>query len=179
MPAPTRRRSHSLAAVVVVALLLAGCAGKKAATTAASSPTTTATATTVEPTTTTNPPGTAAEKAWIAGVGKLRQRIDRTVLRSGVVTQASLREEAAAARSCRPGLDKLGDLGGRLAKGVQRAQRACVSYARAGDARARVAPYLNTASSRVEELLNQSSDQAGNGSNGLREAAAMATDALL
>jgi hypothetical protein len=174
MPAPTRRRSHSLA-LVVVALLLAGCAGKKAATTAA----TTATTAAVEPTTSTNPPATAAEKAWIAGVGKLRQRIDGTVLRSGVVTQASLREGAAAARSCRPGLDKLGDPGERFAKAVQRAQRACASYARSGDAQARVAPFLNTASPRVEELLNQATEHAGNGSNGLREAEAMAKEALL
>jgi len=179
MPAPTRRRSYSLAAVVVVALLLAGCAGKKAATTAATTATTTATATTVEPTTTTNPPATAAEKAWIAGVGKVRQRIDRTVLSSGTVTQASLREGAAAARSCRPGLDKLGDPGERLAKAVQRAQRACANYARSADAQARVAPYLNTASSRVDELLNQALDQAGDGSNGLREAEAMAKEAVL
>ncbi len=178
MPAPTRRRSHSLAAVVVVALLLAGCAGKKAATTAAPTATT-ATATTVEPTTTTKPPATPAEKTWIAGVGKLRQRIDGAVLRSGVVTQASLREGAAAARSCRPGLDKLGAPGERLAKAVQRAQRACASYARSADAQARVAPYLNTASPRVEELLNQATEHAGNGSNGLREAEAMAEEALL
>ncbi len=146
---------------------------------AAATTTTTATATTVEPTTTTNPPATPAEKAWIAGVGKLRQRIDRTVLRSGTVTQASLRAEAAAGRSCRPGLEKLGDPGERLAKAVQRAQRACASYARFADAQARVAPYLYTASSRVEELLNQAIKQAGNGSNGLREAAAMATEAVL
>jgi hypothetical protein len=175
MPAPTRR-SHSLAAVVVIALLLAGCAGKKAATTAA---TTTVTATTVEPTTTTKPPATAAEKAWIAGVRKLRQRIDGIILRSGVITQASLREGAAAGRSCRPGLDKLADPGERLAKAVQRAQRACASYARSADALARVAPYLNTASPRVDELLNQATEHAGNGSNGLREAEAMAKEALL
>jgi hypothetical protein len=167
--------------VVVVALLLAGCAGKKAATTAATTASTaaSATATTVEPTTTTKPPATPAEKAWIAGVGKLRQRIDGTILRSGVVTHASLREGAAAGRSCRPGLDKLGDPGERLAKAVQRAQRACASYARSADAQARVAPYLNTASPRVEELLNQATEHAGNGSNGLREAEAMAKEALL
>jgi hypothetical protein len=62
---------------------------------------------------------------------------------------------------------------------VQRAQRACASYARSGDAQARVAPYLNTASARVEELLNQATEHAGNGSNGLREAEAMAKEALL
>jgi hypothetical protein len=178
MPATTtRRRYPHLAAVIVIAVLLAGCAGKKAATTAGTAAP--ATATTVEPTTTTNPPATPAEKAWIAGVGKLRQRIDRTVLRSGTITQASLREGAAAGRSCRPGLDKLGDPGERLAKAVQRAQRACTSYARSGDAQARVAPYLNTASSRVEELLNQATEHAGNGSNGLREAEAMAQEAVL
>jgi hypothetical protein len=178
MPATTtRRRYPQLAAVVVVAVLLAGCAGKKAGTTAGTAAP--ATATTVEPTTTTNPPATPAEKAWIAGVSKLRQRIDRTILRSGVITQASLREGAATARSCRPGLDKLGDPGERFAKAVQRAQRACVSYARSGDAQARVAPYLNTASARVEELLNQATEHAGNGSNGLQEAEAMAKEAVL
>jgi hypothetical protein len=150
-----------------------------ATTTTTTTTTTTATATTVEPTTTTKPPATPAEKAWIAGVPKLRQRIDRTILRSGVITQASLREGAAAARSCRPGLDKLADPGERLAKAVQRAQRACASYARSADALARVAPYLNTASPRVEELLNQATEHAGNGSNGLREAEAMAKEALL
>jgi hypothetical protein len=174
MPAITRRRAACLVAIVVMALLVAGCGGQAADSTAA-----TAAATTVEPTTTTKPPATPAEKAWIAGVPKLRQRIDRTILRSGVVTQASLREGAAAARSCRPGLGKLADPGERLAKAVQRAQRACASYARSADALVRVAPYVNTASPRVEELLNQATEQAGNGSNGLREAEAMAKEALL
>jgi hypothetical protein len=165
-----------------LALLLAFAAacqqdGERQAATATT--TTTATPTTVEPTTTTKPPATPAEKAWIAGVRKLRQRIDRTILRSGVLTQQRLREEAAAGRSCRPGLDKLADPGERLAKAVQRAQRACASYARSADALARVAPYLNTSSPRVEELLNQATEHAGNGSNGLREAEAMAKEALL
>jgi hypothetical protein len=175
MPAITRRRAACLVAIVVMALLVAGCGGQAADSTTAA----TAAATTVEPTTTTKPPATPAEKAWIAGVPKLRQRIDRTILRSGVVTQASLREGAAAARSCRPGLGKLADPGERLAKAVQRAQRACASYARSADALVRVAPYVNTASPRVEELLNQATEQAGNGSNGLREAEAMAKEALL
>jgi hypothetical protein len=167
---------------VALALLLAFAAacqqdGERQAVTAAT--TTTVTATTVEPTTTTKPPATPAEKAWIAGVPKLRQRIDRTLLRSGVLTQASLREEAAAGRSCRPALDKLADPGERLAKAVQRAQRACASYARSADALTHVAPYLNTAGPRVDQLLNQAIEHAGNGSNGLREAEAMAKEALL
>jgi hypothetical protein len=178
MPAITRRRAACLVATVVIVLLVGGCGGQAADSTTAASATT-ATATTVEPTTTTKPPATPAEKAWIAGVRKLRQRLDRTLLRSGVLTQARLREEAAAGRSCRPGLDKLADPGERLAKAVQRAQRACASYARSADALARVAPYLNTASPRVDQLLNQAIEHAGNGSNGLREAEAMAKEALL
>jgi hypothetical protein len=62
---------------------------------------------------------------------------------------------------------------------VQRAQRACASYARSAVALARVAPYLNTASPRVDRLLNQATEHAGNGSNGLREAEAMGEEALL
>ena len=178
MPAITRRRAACLVATVVIALLVAGC-GDQAADSTTAAPATTATATTVEPTTTTKPPATPAEKAWIAGVRKLRQRIDRTLLRSGVLTQARLREEQQAARSCRPGLDKLADPGERFAKAVQRAQRACASYARSAAALARVAPYLNTASPRVDQLLNQAIEHAGNGSNGLREAEAMAKEALL
>jgi hypothetical protein len=170
------RRLFALALLLAFAAACQQDGERQAATTAAA---TTATATTVEPTTTTKPPATPAEKAWIAGVRKLRQRLDRTILRSGVLTQASLREEVAAGRSCRPGLDKLADPGERLAKAVQRAQRACASYARSADALARVAPYLNTASPRVEELLNQAIEHAGNGSNGLREAEAMAKEALL
>jgi hypothetical protein len=168
------RRLAALALLVAVAAACQQDGAQQAATT-----TTTATATTVEPTTATTPPATPAEKAWVAGVRKLRQRIDRTILSSGVLTQQRLREEVAAGRSCRPGLDKLGDPGERLAKAVQRAQRACASYARSADALARVAPYLNTASTRVEELLNQATEHAGNGSNGLREAEAMAKEALL
>ena len=170
------RRLFALALLLAFAAACQQDGERQAATTTT---TTTATATTVEPTTTTKPPATPAEKAWIAGVRKLRQRIDRTLLRSGVLTQASLREEVAAGRSCRPGLDKLADPGERLAKAVQRAQRACASYARSADALARVAPYLNTASPRVDQLLNQAIEHAGNGSNGLREAEAMAKEALL
>jgi hypothetical protein len=178
MPDITLRRAACLVAIVVIALLVAGCGGQAADSTTAGAPATTATATTVEPTTTTKPPATPAEKAWIAGVRKLHQRIDRTILRGGVLTQQRLREGAAAVRSCRPGLDKLGDPGERLAKAVH-AQRACASSARADDPLARVALYLNTASPRVEELLSQAAQHAYNGSNGLREAEAMAKEALL
>jgi hypothetical protein len=39
------------------------------------------------------PPVIAADRAWMAGVVKLRQRLDRVFLQSGVVlTQAKVRE---------------------------------------------------------------------------------------
>ena len=141
MPAITRRRAACLVATVV-----SRCCGGLATAADSTAGPNHRDLHHREPTTTTKPPATPAEKAWIAGVRKLRQRLDRTLLRSGVLTQASLREEAAAGRSCRPGLDKLADPGERFAKAVQRAQRACASYARSADALVRVAPYLNTAS---------------------------------
>jgi hypothetical protein len=52
-----------------------------------------ATTTGVASTTTTTPPVIAADRAWVAGVVKLRQRLDRVFLQSGVVlTQAKVRE---------------------------------------------------------------------------------------
>jgi hypothetical protein len=139
--------------------------------------TTTATATTVEPTTTTKPPATPAEKAWIAGVRKLRQRMDRVFHQSGIVlTQAKIGEFIATARSCRPALARLGSPSDRLAAAVTRASRACRDYGRAADAYRRVLPYIavGSGSPRVEELLQQTSEHEGNGSNGLRDAEAMA-----
>jgi hypothetical protein len=144
--------------------------------------TTTATATTVEPTTTTKPPATPAEKAWIAGVRKLRQRMDRVFHQSGIVlTQAKIGEFIATARSCRPALARLGSPSDRLATAVKRASRACRDYERAADAYRRVLPYIavGSGSPRVEELLQQTSEHEGNGSNGLRDAEAMAKEALL
>jgi len=52
---------------------------------------------------TTKPPVTAADRAWVAGVAKLRQRLDRVFLQSGVIlTQAKVREYIRTGRSCTP-----------------------------------------------------------------------------
>jgi hypothetical protein len=76
-----------------------------------------ATTSTVAPTTTTRPPVTDAERAWVAGVARLRRRIDRVVRQSDVVlTQRLLREYIAALRSCTPGLARLGPPTGRLGR---------------------------------------------------------------
>jgi hypothetical protein len=76
------RRLLALALLLAVAAACQQDGERQAATT------TTATATTAEPTTTTKPPATPAEKAWIAGVRKLRQRMDRVFHQSVVLTQA-------------------------------------------------------------------------------------------
>jgi hypothetical protein len=143
--------------------------------------TTTATATTAEPTTTTKPPTTPAEKAWIAGVRKLRQRIAASLRSGTVLTTAKLTELERIRRGCRTALDKLGRPSDRLAAAVTRASRACRDYERAADAYRRVLPYIavGSGSPRVEQLLQQTSEHDGNGSNGLLDAEAMAKEALL
>jgi hypothetical protein len=142
---------------------------------------TTATATTAEPTTTTKPPTTPAEKAWIAGVRKLRQRIAASLPSGTVLTAAKLTELERVRRGCRTALDKLGRPSDRLAAAVTRASRACRDYERAADAYRRVLPYIavGSGSPRVEQLLQQTSEHDGNGSNGLLDAEAMAKEALL
>jgi hypothetical protein len=171
------RRLFALALLLAFAAACQQAGERQAATEA----TTTVTATTVEPTTTTKPPATSAEKAWIAGVRKLRQRMDRVFHQSTVLTQAKIGEFIATARSCRPALARLGSPSDRLAAAVKRASRACRDYERATDAYRRVLPYIavGSGSPRVEELLQQTGEHEGNGSNGLRDAEAMAKEALL
>jgi hypothetical protein len=80
------RRPLLVAAGALVLAVMAGCEQDRQPSTAA--PTTTA----VASSTTTRPPVTA-DRAWMAGVVKLRQRLDRVFLQSGVVlTQAKVRE---------------------------------------------------------------------------------------
>jgi hypothetical protein len=110
------RRPLLLPACALLLVALAGCQQDSQPTTA---PTTTAaaTTTTVAPTTTTKPPVTAAERAWVAGVAKLRRRLDKVFFQSEVVlTQAKVREYIRTGRSCAPGLARLGPPTERLRK---------------------------------------------------------------
>ena len=70
------RRPLLVAAGALVLAVMAGCEQDRQPSTAG--PTTTA----VALTTTTTPPDTA-DRAWMAGVVKLRQRLDRVFLQSG------------------------------------------------------------------------------------------------
>ena len=75
---------------------------------------------------TTKPPVTAADRAWVAGVAKLRQRLDRVFLQSGVIlTQAKVREYIRTGRSCTPGLARLGPPTVLLRQPAATAARAC------------------------------------------------------
>jgi hypothetical protein len=137
------------------------------------------TASTVAPTTTTKPPVTAAERAWPAGVAKLRQRLDRVFFQSEVIlTQAKLREYIRAGRSCAPGLARLGPPTRRLKQAAATAARACRNYARAAAVYQRAAPLVAVGSGTVGDLLQAAAEHEGNGSNGLRQAEAEAKVAL-
>jgi hypothetical protein len=167
--------------LLALALLLASAAACQQDGERQAATTTTATATTAEPTTTTKPPTTPAEKAWIAGVRKLRQRIAASLPSGTVLTAAKLTELERVRRGCRTALGKLGRPSDRLAAAVTRASRACRDYERAADAYRRVLPYIavGSGSPRVEQLLQKTSEHDGNGSNGLLDAEAMAKEALL
>lgn len=75
------------------------------------------------------PPTTPQERAWVTGIVKLRQRIDRVLLPGMTLTHAKLEELSDVSRTCRPGLAKLGQ---RLRPAHQRGLRARRDYERAG-----------------------------------------------
>jgi hypothetical protein len=168
------RRPWLLAAGALVRTVMAGCEQDRQARTAPAT-----TTSTVAPTTTTKPPVTAADRAWVAGVAKLRQRLDRVFFQSGVVlTQAKVREYIRTGRSCTPGLARLGPPTVLLRQPAATAARACRSYARAAAVYQRAAPLLAVGSGNVEDLLQAAAEHEGNGSNGLRQAEVEAEVAL-
>jgi hypothetical protein len=162
------KRARLLAAGLLVVVALAGCQQDRQP-----SATPAATTSTVA-STTTKPPVTAAERAWPAGVAKLRRRMDRVFFESRVVlTQAKLREYIRTGRSCAPGLARLGLPTVLLRQPAATAARACGDYERAAAVYQRVAPLLGTAAvSKIGDLLEAAAEHEGNGSNGLRRAEA-------
>jgi hypothetical protein len=124
------------------------------------------------------PPTTPQERAWVSGIVKLRQRIDRVMLPSMTLTHAKLEDLSDVSRTCRPGLAKLGQPSQRLRPAHQRALSACRDYERAGRAYRSMHPYLDTYSPRIEDALNEAAEHEGNGSNGMREAEAIAREVL-
>jgi hypothetical protein len=167
------RRSLRLAAGALLLVVMAGCQQDSQPSSAPAS-----TTSTVAPTTT-KPPVTPAERAWAAGVTKLRERMDQTLFESEVIlTQAKLREYIRTGRSCAQGLARLGPRTERLEKAAASAARACRDYASAAAVYQRLVPLLSTGSDKTEDLLQDAFEHSGNGSNGLRQAEFQAKLAL-
>lgn len=174
-------RCSAVLATYGLLLLSAACEQEDQPTAAATGTTGAATTTTVAVTTTSKPPATAAERAWVAGVVKLRRRLDRVFFQSNVtLTRAQLREYGTTGRSCAPGLATLGQPSARLEQAAATAKRACRSYARAGATYERIGPLLGTSDvDGIDRLLDVAIEHEGNGSNGLRRAESQARRALL
>jgi hypothetical protein len=170
------RRSLRLATGALLVAVMAGCQQDSQPSSAPAS-----TTSTVAPTTTT-PPVTDAERAWAAGVTKLRERMDETFHEANVIlTQAKLREYIRTGRSCAPRLARLGPATERLEKAAASAARACRNYARAAAVYQRAAPLVAVGSGETGDLLKDLQDaveHSGNGSNGLRQAEFQAKVAL-
>ncbi len=168
------QRPRLFAACALLVAVLVGCQQERQPSTAAAT-----TTSTVAPTTTT-PSVTAAERAWVAGVAKLRRRLDRVLFQSEVIlTQAKLGEYIGTGRSCAPGLARLGRPTERLEQAAATAARACRNYARAAAVyERRVVPLLGTGASDMQERLQAAAEHEGNGSNGLRQAELEAKVAL-
>jgi hypothetical protein len=167
------RRSLRLATGALLVAAMAGCQQDGQPSSAPA-----ATTSTVAPTTT-EPPVTDAERAWAAGLPKLRERMDETFFEAEVIlTQAKLREYIRVGRSCAPGLARLGPATERLAKAAASAARACRNYARAAAVYQRVMPLVGTGSAKTGDLLQDAFEHSGNGSNGLRQAEFQAKLAL-
>jgi hypothetical protein len=155
MPATARRSSIRLAvAAVVVVLLVVGCADQKATSTPATSPTTTA-----EPTTTAIPPMTAEENAWIAGISKLQEKLDKVVQDSPTnLTGGVMAAMAKRLRGCSRELAQLGAPTDRLQPVYKLAKKGCAQYEKAAKCFATAASIIihPIASSAEERKLHQS-----------------------
>jgi hypothetical protein len=167
------QRPRLFAACALLVAALVGCQQER-------QPSTAAAATTSTVASTTTPSVTAAERAWPAGVAKLRQRLDRVFFQPRVIlTQAKVREYIRTGRSCAPGLARLGRPTERLEQAAATAARACRNYARAAAVyERRVAPVLGTGASDMQQRLQAAAEHEGNGSNGLRQAELEAKVAL-
>jgi hypothetical protein len=159
------RQSLRLVTGALLVAVMAGCQQDGQPSSAPAS-----TTSTVAPTTT-EPPVTDAERAWAAGVTKLRERMDETFFEAEVIlTQAKLREYIRTGRSCAQRLAQLGPATERLSKAAASAARACRNYARAAAVYQRVVPLVGTGSDKTGDLLQDAFEHSGNGSNGLRQA---------
>jgi hypothetical protein len=161
MPATAgRRRVIRLAIAVVAVLLVVGCADQPTTSTAASTPGTSPT-TTPEPTTTTIPPMTAEEVAWLDGLRKLHNKLDKVVQDSPTnLTGGVMAALAKGLRGCSRALAQLGTPTDRLQPVYKLAEKGCAQYEKGAKCFAIAASIIvhPIASSAEERKLNQSID---------------------
>ena len=122
----------ALVAAMVVTVVLAACgSGDKPKPVAEQSPATSAQA---PPTTTEAGPEpiTAAEKRWLARLGRYSDRLQRDLESGGVVTHASMQRSAKLYASCSSALRRAGNPG-RFGPAARMARRACERLKKAAD----------------------------------------------
>jgi hypothetical protein len=167
------RRPGRFAAWALLVAVLVGCQQDRQPSTAAATTSTVVPTTTIKSPVTVKSSVTVAERAWVAGVARLRRRLDRVFFQSEVIlTQAKLREYIRTGRSCAAGLARLGPPTERLEGAAATAVRACRNYERAAAVYQRAAPLVAVGAGEVGDLLQTAAEHEGNGSNGLRQAEA-------
>jgi hypothetical protein len=164
-----------LIVAAMLVLLSSGCSGGASDTASPSSPTSPSTTT---PTATSSAAGplTAQERAWLAAIARLHQRMDKEFLSEGSVTltPAKLRSWETLMRNCSKELDRLGDPGTRLQPVAALVEQACRQYDKGAACYAAARRILNdyTATKKVDQNLTCAGNAAGDGSNQLADAEA-------
>jgi hypothetical protein len=133
VPAITSRRAAwlTLAVVVVGAVLVAGCGGGTATSTAASTPT----SSTLAPTTTTIPQLSGEEVAWLDGLTKLKETLQKKTMQISTAAGGGLTPElmvlyGKALGSCGRELARLGPASDRLRPVAALAKKACQQFSK-------------------------------------------------
>jgi hypothetical protein len=135
------RRHAGFAVVVVCAVLVVGCGGGQSGTsTATSTPTTS----TPEPTTTTIPPLTAEEVAWLDGLTKLKETLQKKRDKIGAAATTGLTRPlmvllAKTLGGCSRELARLGTPSDRLQPVYALAKKACQQLGKAARCQATMA----------------------------------------
>ncbi len=157
------RRAAGLAVAVVGAVLVAGCGGGTTTSTAAPTPTSSTLAPTTipAPTTTTIPPMTAKELAWLDGLTKLHNKLDKVWTDSPTtLTSAVMSALAKGLRGCSRELARLGAPSDRLQPVYKLAKKGCVQYEKGAKCYATAASIIGRVITNAaeERRLNQSID---------------------
>jgi hypothetical protein len=133
MRAAASGRGPRITVVVVLALLAGGCAGHTVPSAAGSAHATSS----PSPTAT---PMTAAERAWVAAVAQVQQKIDKPfTAQTMTLTRAKMTQLETAADGCSRKLRRLGLPSSRLQSVYAMATKACQTYKKAARCFARAA----------------------------------------